>query len=188
MSTIPKPQPFGSPAVISISDDEDDDGMVCCAACRSLCRQEQCLWADEASARRTTELEKSSDALNLLSFQSLDKDSAETRQTRQCCAATDTYTICQVRRHNTVDSAWIVAGRDIYDVTSYVHSHPGGTKSILSRAGGARDCTRDFKFHSKKGQKAWEHLKIGRLVECGGSSNNFSSEKRSPWWMLNWNQ
>ena len=97
-----------------------------------------------------------------------------------------TYTICQVQRHNHKDSAWIVAGVYIYDVTSYLSNHPGGTNSLLSRAGGVRDCTRDLNFHSKQGQKVWEQYKIGRLVECPACTPEqrrmIQRHESRPWW------
>lgn len=96
------------------------------------------------------------------------------------------YTMCQVRRHNTSESAWIVAGNDIYDITSYVNAHPGGPASLLKRAGGQKDCTEDLNFHSKRGKAAWEQFKIGRVVECGTVGRR-SKPKSTPWWMY-WNQ
>lgn len=90
------------------------------------------------------------------------------------------YTICQVRRHCTKESLWIVAGKDIYDVTPYVNQHPGGTQSILRKAGGVVDCTEDLKFHSKTGQKAWKKYKVGTLVPCRGHEPN----NGKPWWQF----
>ncbi|KAJ8601318.1 hypothetical protein CTAYLR_007216 [Chrysophaeum taylorii] len=93
------------------------------------------------------------------------------------CAAKKTtrrtrYTMCEVRRHTTVDSCWLVAGTTVYDVTSFLRRHPAGTMSIVRHAGG-RDCAEDFSFHSAKAQKLWANHKIGRLVRC-------PSEKSSP--------
>mmetsp|Transcript_33787 Transcript_33787/g.70233 ORF Transcript_33787/g.70233 Transcript_33787/m.70233 type:complete len:182 (+) Transcript_33787:108-653(+) len=96
-----------------------------------------------------------------------------------------TYTMCQVKRHNSAESAWIVAGQDIYDITSYLDIHPGGAMSLLRRAGGAKDCTEDLKFHSRRGQRKWDEFKIGRLVECG--SGDQRRAKPAPWFLF-WNQ
>mmetsp|Transcript_13870 Transcript_13870/g.18112 ORF Transcript_13870/g.18112 Transcript_13870/m.18112 type:complete len:208 (+) Transcript_13870:42-665(+) len=97
-----------------------------------------------------------------------------------------TYTMCQVKRHNTAESAWIIAGNDVYDITSYVEIHPGGASCLLRRAGGRKDCSEDFKFHSTRGQKAWTKYKIGRLVECCPTTEQ-PTAKSTPWWMY-WNQ
>ena len=46
------------------------------------------------------------------------------------------YTICEVKQHNhNMDSAWIVVGSDIYDITTYLHEHPGGSKVIIATSG-----------------------------------------------------
>jgi cytochrome b involved in lipid metabolism len=87
------------------------------------------------------------------------------------------YTMCEIRRHNTTESAWIVAGNDIYDVTEYMNIHPGGSTSLLKKSGGVVDCSRDLHFHSKKGQKLWQKYYIGKVVACPYSSTLSSSQK-----------
>lgn len=81
---------------------------------------------------------------------------------------TRTYTMCQLRRHNHADSAWILVGDTIYDATPYIKSHPGGTETILRKSGGVYDCTEDLMFHSKRAQKEWRRHKIGTLRRCRG--------------------
>jgi cytochrome b involved in lipid metabolism len=77
------------------------------------------------------------------------------------------YTWCEIRRHRTVGSAWLVKGRYVYDVTDMIPVHPGGEYSILRHSGGQKlDCTEDFNFHSAKGQKIWNRYKIGMVVSC----------------------
>ena len=85
-----------------------------------------------------------------------------------------TYTMCQVRRHDTKESAWLVAGGRIYDATQYVHRHPGGERSILKYAGGVKDCTEDMNFHSKNAIRLWKRFEIGILVKCP-SENAFET-------------
>jgi len=77
-----------------------------------------------------------------------------------------TYTMCQVRRHNRPDSAWILVGRDIYDATPYIRSHPGGMEAILRKSGGAADCAEDLRFHSKRAQREWRKFRVGTLCSC----------------------
>mmetsp|Transcript_19404 Transcript_19404/g.34066 ORF Transcript_19404/g.34066 Transcript_19404/m.34066 type:complete len:181 (+) Transcript_19404:67-609(+) len=78
----------------------------------------------------------------------------------------NTYTMCQLRRHNHADSAWILCGDTIYDATSYIRRHPGGLNAILRKTGGAVDCTEDLRFHSKRAQKEWRKFKVGTLRHC----------------------
>jgi hypothetical protein len=88
--------------------------------------------------------------------------------TSNCC--TQYYPLCEVRRHNNAESAWLVAGNDVYDVTEYIHMHPGGRQSILKKAGGTRDCTQDLFFHSKRGKQLWKKYHIGKVRRCYGSA------------------
>lgn len=96
-------------------------------------------------------------------------------------SATAHYTMCQVRRHNHEGSAWLVAGDTIYDATSYMHNHPGGVKSILRKAGGEQDCTRDFQFHSRQGKQLFKKCEVGKLRECSCSSSSEPDAKQQ-WW------
>ena len=79
------------------------------------------------------------------------------------------YTMCQLRRHNHANSAWILVGHEIYDATPYIRSHPGGMEAIMRKCGGVVDCTADLQFHSKRAQKEWRKFKIGTLCRCSNS-------------------
>lgn len=52
----------------------------------------------------------------------------------------------EVAKHNTSDSCWVIIGKDgqknVWDVTKFLPSHPGGSKIILKMAG--TDCTEEF--------------------------------------------
>eukprot|EP00980_Cylindrotheca_fusiformis_P001995 scaffold443_cov125-Cylindrotheca_fusiformis.AAC.44 len=88
------------------------------------------------------------------------------------------FTMCQVRRHNNINSAWLLVGDKIYDATEYLHIHPGGKTSILRKAGGAYDCSEDFRFHSKSGRRLWQKFFIGKLRPCAGSPED------RQWWQF----
>ena len=77
-----------------------------------------------------------------------------------------TITRCQLRRHNHINSAWILVGDTIYDATPYIQSHPGGVDIILKKSGGAADCTEDLRFHTKRARKEWTKFKVGKLTTC----------------------
>jgi cytochrome b involved in lipid metabolism len=100
----------------------------------------------------------------------------EEKENRNCWSNKNTkncacYTMFEVSLHDNADSAWLVAGRNVYDVTSYISSHPGGRDCILKYAGGKKDVTEDLQFHSPRGKKIWEKYKIGTLDT---SDNSFS--------------
>mmetsp|Transcript_4467 Transcript_4467/g.6491 ORF Transcript_4467/g.6491 Transcript_4467/m.6491 type:complete len:180 (-) Transcript_4467:145-684(-) len=86
--------------------------------------------------------------------------------------AQKTYTMCQLKRHNHAESAWILVGDTIYDATPYIRSHPGGTETILRKSGGAADCTEDMRFHSGRAQREWRKFKVGTLVACPRQSSS----------------
>jgi Cytochrome b5-like Heme/Steroid binding domain len=82
------------------------------------------------------------------------------------CDCTRAYSMCEIARHNTEESAWLVVGNDVFDVTRILHQHPGGKESILRKSGGVVDCTKDFLFHSHQGRKLWRSCYIGRVQKC----------------------
>mmetsp|Transcript_23936 Transcript_23936/g.66902 ORF Transcript_23936/g.66902 Transcript_23936/m.66902 type:complete len:192 (-) Transcript_23936:250-825(-) len=90
------------------------------------------------------------------------------------------YTMCEIRRHNTEDSCWLVAGDTIYDATTYISQHPGGSNSIIRKSGGACDCTTDLHFHSKSGRKLWNKYIVGKVKRC--PSQGRADEKH--WWVF----
>lgn len=45
-------------------------------------------------------------------------------------------------KHTSVDSCWVVLYGNVYDVTEFLPSHPGGSKIILQLAG--RDATEEY--------------------------------------------
>lgn len=77
------------------------------------------------------------------------------------------YSLCEIRRHRTLASCWLVAKGQVYDVTNYLSSHPAGAIAMARKAGG-QDCTEDLEFHSAKAQKLWKNLKIGSVRPCPG--------------------
>jgi cytochrome b involved in lipid metabolism len=98
------------------------------------------------------------------------------------------YTPCQIRRHNHAGSAWLVAGDTVYDATPYLSTsaHPGGTESILKRAGGAQDCSRDLQFHSALGKRMFRKFEIGKVRACQSCNarSNSKSDPSKQWWSM----
>ena len=57
-------------------------------------------------------------------------------------ATTAGYTMAQVSANNTSASCWSVVSNNVYDLTKWISSHPGGTSAITSLCG--RDGTASF--------------------------------------------
>lgn len=46
-----------------------------------------------------------------------------------------TYTKAEVATHNSASSCWSIVGGVVYDLTSWIKKHPGGSQAILSICG-----------------------------------------------------
>jgi cytochrome b involved in lipid metabolism len=103
---------------------------------------------------------------------------ASKRAQQQPSAQRTRFTMCEVRRHNTTGSAWLLCSDTVYDVTRYLELHPGGKRSILRRCGGA-DCSSDMSFHSKGAQRQWKKYAIGKLVSCACENEAWRSSSSS---------
>ena len=83
-----------------------------------------------------------------------------------------TYTMCQVARHRTASSAWLVAHKRVYDATPWIDAHPGGSASILRKAG--TDCMMEHDFRSARtpdpnlSWKRWSSAPLGRQSDRQG--------------------
>ena len=50
-------------------------------------------------------------------------------------STTPSYTLAEVSQHNNETSCWTVIDGKIYDITSYIYSHPAGVNKILQGCG-----------------------------------------------------
>ncbi|KAJ8773352.1 hypothetical protein K2173_028529 [Erythroxylum novogranatense] len=94
--------------------------------------------------------------------------------------STKTFSLSEVMKHNSADSAWIIVHGHVYDCTRFLKDHPGGVDSILINAG--TDCTEEFDaIHSDKAKKMLEEYRIGELVSSAAytSDSNASSPNNS---------
>ncbi|KAJ0987171.1 hypothetical protein J5N97_005527 [Dioscorea zingiberensis] len=84
--------------------------------------------------------------------------------------STKEYTLSEVRKHSSKDSAWIVVHGHVYDCTAFLKDHPGGADSILINAG--TDCTEEFDaIHSDKAKSMLDTYRIGELITAGYTSD-----------------
>ncbi|GAA5931973.1 cytochrome b5-like heme/steroid binding domain-containing protein [Sporobolomyces koalae] len=55
----------------------------------------------------------------------------------------------EVANHKSSDSAWVIIENNVYDVTEFLDTHPGGAKVLLKNCG--QDATENFwQFHPRK--------------------------------------
>lgn len=87
--------------------------------------------------------------------------------------SSQTYSMSEVKKHNSPQSVWIIVHGHIYDCTRFLNDHPGGADSILINAG--TDCTEEFEaIHSDKAKKILEDYRIGELITTGYTSDSSS--------------
>ncbi|KNC47614.1 cytochrome b5 [Thecamonas trahens ATCC 50062] len=74
-----------------------------------------------------------------------------------------TYTLAEVKQHNTEDSLWMVIRGLVYDLTEYLDEHPGGD---IMLEGAGLDATEMFDDvgHSDEAAEELAKYLIGRLA------------------------
>lgn len=66
---------------------------------------------------------------------SLETINPDSQATTTQNGAKATYTLADVAKHNSVQSCWTAVRGSVYDVTSWISRHPGGSEAILSLCG-----------------------------------------------------
>ncbi len=71
----------------------------------------------------------------------------------------------EVAKHSTAEDCYTIVGNKVYDVTHYLHKHPGGGNLIFRNAG--KDSTKDFEamYHSQRARKLLDDFLVGELVK-----------------------
>ena len=67
----------------------------------------------------------------------------------------------EVKNHVSENDCWIIAYNKVYDVSKFMHIHPGSKNAIFKNAG--KDVSIDYNFHSNKSKKIWKELCIGYI-------------------------
>jgi len=81
-------------------------------------------------------------------------------------AGTAKFTMEEVEKHDSKESAWFVYHGKVYDATPFLKDHPGGADSILLVAG--TDATEEFDaIHSTKAKNMLIEYYIGDLISEG---------------------
>ena len=78
----------------------------------------------------------------------------------------ETYSLEEVRKHNSEDSAWLVYNGRVFDVTEFVSHHPGGRNVLLPKLGkDVSEIMQDSSIHkhSDVAYNMMNKYRIGRL-------------------------
>jgi len=80
------------------------------------------------------------------------------------------FTEEEVAEHCTKDSLWMIIKGNVYDITTYVSSHPGGERALLKFAG--KDGTENVEYHSPKMLQILNSTYfIGKLYKANSESS-----------------
>ena len=80
------------------------------------------------------------------------------------------YTMEEIEKHNTLNDLWTVYNNNVYDITEFVKSHPGG--NIIENAGGKdlgkvwKDYGYEWHIGNSKVMNKLKEYKIGRIIEA----------------------
>ena len=86
-----------------------------------------------------------------------------------------TFTLEEIAKHKTEESAWFIHDNKVYDATTYLADHPGGAESILITAG--QDATEEFDaIHSTKARGMLAKYLIGSVGDANSSASSVSSQ------------
>lgn len=78
--------------------------------------------------------------------------------------SSSTFSLADVARHNSQKNCWIIISNNVYDVTDYLFSHPGGSLAIIPYCG--KDATTAFlemKKHDTQAQTILSTLLVGSI-------------------------
>lgn len=77
-----------------------------------------------------------------------------------------TYTLADIRAHNTAQSCWAAVRGEVVDLTGWIAQHPGGPQRILNLCG--TDATQAFNDQhgtSQRPNATLDQFRIGRLAQ-----------------------
>ena len=80
------------------------------------------------------------------------------------------YTLREVKKHNNLNSCWLIVEKNVYDITNFLKLHPEHINRIIKKAG--ENVTDDYNFHTKNQKKIWKQYKIGKIGKRYCNINN----------------
>lgn len=76
------------------------------------------------------------------------------------------YSSCEMRRHQTPRSCWVLVDGDVYDVTDLLGAHPGGAQVLLEAAQKGKDCASVIANHPPAARQVLTNYRLGRFYYC----------------------
>uniref|UniRef100_A0A182VRD8 Cytochrome b5 heme-binding domain-containing protein n=1 Tax=Anopheles minimus TaxID=112268 RepID=A0A182VRD8_9DIPT len=76
------------------------------------------------------------------------------------------YSLAEVSQHNKPDDLWMVIHEKVYDVTKFLHEHPGGEEVLIEYAGKEATAEFDDVGHSTDAKEQMKQFLVGELIEA----------------------
>lgn len=90
-------------------------------------------------------------------------DNTQNNTTQNPAPVSYTLTKELVAQHNTASDCWVTGNNDVFNVTSYINSHPGGASNITRYCGQDIQAAFDSQGHSGNASQIFASMKIGTL-------------------------
>jgi hypothetical protein len=147
----PRPAPV-IPADVRISAHTCD----ACIACNDVCESTNCFFCAEKEYQLQVAFTETS--LPRSSHSATRSSSFNTERK---------YSSCEVRRHQSARSCWVVIFGFVYDVTDLLSSHPGGMDVLLTAAAVGKDMGELFVAkHPARAKRVLENYYLGEFYQC----------------------
>lgn len=77
-----------------------------------------------------------------------------------------TYSSCELKRHRSLRSCWVIVDGAVYDVTDLLSVHPGGLQVLLQAAQQGEDCGAILDEHPPSARRILSNYRLGEYYEC----------------------
>ncbi|TYZ64286.1 hypothetical protein PybrP1_013119 [[Pythium] brassicae (nom. inval.)] len=77
-----------------------------------------------------------------------------------------TYSSCELSRHRSLRSCWVVVSGAVYDITDLLSVHPGGLQVLLQAARQGQDCASIMEEHPLSARRVLRNYRLGEYYEC----------------------
>ena len=77
-----------------------------------------------------------------------------------------TYTVDEIKTHNTNGDCWLIIEGKVYDISKYMAKHPGGFEILVENSNG-KDATQEYidADHSKRAREMLNTYYIGDVAK-----------------------
>lgn len=76
------------------------------------------------------------------------------------------YSSCELKRHRSLRSCWVVVSGEVHDITDLLSVHPGGLQVLLQAAQQGADCASIMEEHPPSARRVLSNYRLGEYYEC----------------------